>query len=180
MPATVADARDLLIASVLCDDPVMFIDDRWLYAQTDELGPVRELNLADEGPRVLRPGRDVTVVASSYSTLLAMQAAEALAARGIEAEVVDLRVINPFDPRVVVESVRKTGRVVAVDGSWRTCGMAAEVIASVVEQLPVGALRANPLRVSLPDAPAPTSRVLEAIYYPEVAHVSTAIAQVCR
>ena len=180
MPATVADARDLLIASVLCDDPVVFIDDRWLYSQTAELGPVCELNLAEVGPRILRSGADVTVVASSYSTLLAMQAAESLAERGIDVEVVDLRVINPFDPIVVNTSVRKTGRLVVVDGSWRTCGLSAEVIASVLEDLPVGALRARPVRITLPDAPAPTARVLEALYYPDFVRVSDAITRVCR
>lgn len=180
MPATVADARDLLIASVLCDDPVMFIDDRWLYSQVDELGPVRELDLAHQGPRVLRQGGDVTVVASSYSTLLATNAAESLAAQGIAAEVIDLRVINPLDSTLIVESVRKTGRLVVVDGSWRTCGLSAEVIACASEHLPIDAWRARPVRVTLPDAPAPTSRALESTYYPDVNHVGAAIERVCR
>jgi pyruvate/2-oxoglutarate/acetoin dehydrogenase E1 component len=168
MPATVADARDLLIASVLCDDPVMYIDDRWLYSQTDDLGPVVELDLRDQGPRCLRVGSDLTIVGSSYSTLLASQAATALANEGINAEVIDLRVLNPFDPSVVVDSVRKTGRLLVVDGSWRTCGMSAEVIASSFERLSPGDWRASPSRITLPDAPAPTSRVLEKIYYPDV------------
>lgn len=168
MPATVADARDLLIASVLCDDPVVFIDDRWLYGQTEALGPVVELDLAQEGPRKRGEGSDVTLVASGYSTLLAGKAREKLASEGISAEVIDLRVVNPLDASLVVESVRKTGRLLAVDGGWRTCGLAGEVIAWVAERLAPSALKRSPQRIALPDAPAPTSRVLEKIYYPGV------------
>jgi pyruvate/2-oxoglutarate/acetoin dehydrogenase E1 component len=171
MPATVADARDLLIASVLCDDPVIYIDDRWLYSQTDDLGPVKELNLCEQGPRCLLAGSDLTIVGSSYATLLAVQAAGMLADEGIHAEVIDLRVLNPFDPSVVVKSVLKTGRLLVVDGSWRTCGMSAEVITSTFERLSPRDWRCAPARVTLPDAPAPTSRVLEKIYYPTVEHV---------
>ncbi len=167
MPSTVADARDLLIASVLCNDPVMYIDDRWLYSQTDDLPDVEEIDLRTVGPRCLAAGTDLSIVASGYSTLLAMNARHQLAAQGVSVEVVDLRVLNPFDPTAVVESVRKTGRVLVVDGGWRTCGMSAEVIASVVERLSPGELRAAPRRITLPDAPAPTSRVLEKIYYPD-------------
>ncbi|MBM4223256.1 MAG: alpha-ketoacid dehydrogenase subunit beta [Gammaproteobacteria bacterium] len=171
MPSTVADARDLLIASVLCNDPVMYIDDRWLYSQTDDLPDVEEIDLRTVGPRCLAAGTDLSIVASGYSTLLAMNARHQLAAQGVSVEIVDLRVLNPFDPAPVVESVRKTGRMLAVDGSWRTCGMSAEVIASVVERLAPGELRAAPRRITLPDAPAPTSRVLEKIYYPDVDQV---------
>ena len=171
MPSTVADARDLLIASVLCNDPVMYIDDRWLYQQKDDLPDVEEIDLRTIGPRCLAAGSDLSIVASGYSTLLAMNARDQLAAQGVSAEVVDLRVLNPFDPTPVVDSVRKTGRMLAVDGSWRTCGMSAEVIASVVERLSPGELRAAPRRITLPDAPAPTSRVLEKIYYPDVDQV---------
>lgn len=174
MPATVADARDLLIASVLCKDPVVYIDDRWLYAQTDDLEPVVELDLTREGPRCLAEGHDVTIVASSYSTLLAMEARAALSEEGISAEVVDLRVINPFKPATVIESVKKTGRLLVVDGGWRNCGMAGEVIACVAEQVPHGIMKHQPRRITLPDAPAPTSRVLEKIYYPGTEQVVAA------
>jgi len=174
MPATVADARDLLVASVLCDDPVVFIDDRWLYSQTDELGPVQELDLRTQGPRRLRVGSDLTIVGSSYATLLATQAAKALAKDGIDSEVIDLRVLNPLNPTAVVDSIQKTGRLLVVDGSWRTCGMSAEVIASAFERLPPADWKSAPVRVTLPDAPAPTSRVLEKIYYPDVDRVVAA------
>lgn len=174
MPSTVADARDLLVASVLSPDPVVYIDDRWLYDQTAELGPVVELDLAGEGPRVLFEGSDITIVGSSYSTHLAMQAREKLIDAGYSVEVVDLRVLNPFRPEVIIQSVKKTGLLLVVDGGWRACGVSAEVLASVVEGVPPGALKQAPVRITLPDAPAPTSRNLESLYYPDVSRVLTA------
>jgi pyruvate dehydrogenase E1 component beta subunit len=168
MPATVADARDLLIAAVLSPDPVMFIDDRWLYDQEDELSPIVEQNLAEIGPQILVPGEDITLVACGYTTQLALQATQHMKTESIAAEVIDLRILNPFDPGLIAESVMRTGRLLVVDGGWSTCGMAGEVIASVVERVPVGALKKAPARISLPSAPAPTSRVLERAYYPTV------------
>ena len=174
MPTTVADARDLLIAAVLSPDPVVYIDDRWLYDQTDELGPIVELDLAREGPRVMAEGTDITLVGSSYATHLAMQARSELAALGHSAEVVDLRVLNPFQPEVIRKSVMKTGRLVVVDSGWKTCGMSAEVLASVIEGIPPQSLVKAPFRVTLPDAPAPTARGLEALYYPDINRVVNA------
>ncbi len=165
MPATPADARDLLISSVLCDDPVIFIDDRWLYDLEDDLPPVVERPLAGEGPRVLEEGRDVTLVGASYSTQQCLRAAATLAAAGVSAEVIDVRVLNPLDASSIVDSVRKTGRLCVVDGGWRTCGLAGEIVARVTESLPPRSLRASPVRLTLPDAPAPSSGPLEKAYY---------------
>lgn len=165
MPATPTDARDLLISAVLCDDPVVYIDDRWLYGLEEDMPPVIERPLSLERPRVLREGTDVTLVGASYSTLQCLNAAESLAKMGIAAEVIDLRVVNPLDASIIVASVKKTGRLCAVDGGWRTCGIAGEVIARVMESLPPGILRASPMRLTLPDAPAPSSKPLESAYY---------------
>ncbi len=178
MPATVADARDLLIASVLCKDPVVYIDDRWLYSQIAELPEVREIDLRSVYPRCIASGNDISIVASGYSTALALEAKDRLTMQGISAEIVDLRVLNPFEPTVVVESARKTGRLLVLDGGWRTCGMSAEVIATVAEHMAPGELRATPRRITLPDAPAPTSRVLEKIYYPDVNQVVRAAQEI--
>lgn len=168
MPATVADSRDLLIASVLCDDPVLYIDDRWLYEIEDELSPIRELVLSEEGPHVVKTGDDLTFVAAGYSTELCKQVVAVLEKERISCEVVDLRIINPLDIGQVVLSVERTGRLCVVDGGWKNCGLAGEVIAAVFEQIDLKKMRAKPLRVTLPDAPAPTSCKLEEIYYPSV------------
>jgi pyruvate dehydrogenase E1 component beta subunit len=85
--------------------------------------------------------------------------------------VIDIRVLNPFDASLTIKSAKKTGRVLAVDGDWRTCGMAAEVIASVSEAVDPRVMRAAPRRVTLPDAPAPTSSPLERSYYPTVDYI---------
>jgi pyruvate dehydrogenase E1 component beta subunit len=171
MPSTVADARDLLVASVLCDDPVVFIDDRWLYGQTADLGEVPELDLRMVGPQRLMEGSDITLVAASFSTRLCLDAAQQLATRGVHAEVIDLRVINPLDCSLVMDSVQRTGRLLAVDGGWSTCGLAGEVIARAAEALPCQVWRAPPSRITLPDAPAPSAGHLEAVYYPSVDQV---------
>ncbi|MFC1525491.1 alpha-ketoacid dehydrogenase subunit beta [Candidatus Latescibacterota bacterium] len=168
MPARPQDARDLLIASVLCDDPVVYVDDRWLYEVEEEVTDAEELPLAEQRPLVLRSGGDVTVVGCGYSTQLALEAAERARVLGLELEVIDLRVINPLEIDPVVESVRRTGRLCAVDGGWRTCGMAGEVLASVAERVDPALMKARSRRVTLVDAPAPTSRPLEAAYYPSV------------
>lgn len=166
MPSTVSDARDLLIASVLSPDPVVYIDDRWLYDQESELDPIEELNLTQLGPQVLEDGKDLTIVGSGFSTKLALDAASKLLTHGVSAEVVDARVLNPFDPKEIIKSVEKTGRLVVVDGSWSNCGFSSEVIASTYETLDSSCFKTKPLRITLPPAPAPTSRVLEKIYYP--------------
>jgi pyruvate/2-oxoglutarate/acetoin dehydrogenase E1 component len=165
MPATARDARDLLIASVLCDDPVLYIDDRWLYELEEEMPPAGPVKLEGQGPVVRRAGSDVTLVGCSFAAEQCRQAAELLAAQGVSAEVIDLRVLNPLDPSAVIASVRKTTRLVVADGDWRTCGLAGEIIACVAESRDAGSPSFRASRVTHPDAPAPTSKPLETAFY---------------
>ncbi|HWO88535.1 MAG TPA: transketolase C-terminal domain-containing protein [Gemmatimonadales bacterium] len=178
MPATPADARDLLIASVLCDDPVLYIDDRWLYGVESELSPPVEMDLRRESPRRVREGRDITLAGAGYSAWLCVEAARVLAEDGISCDVIDIRVLNPLDARPIVDSVRRTGRLLAVDGDWLTCGFAGEIVARAAEAMAPSAWRASPRRLTLPDAPAPTSGPLEKLYYPTVNDVVAAARQV--
>ena len=175
MPATPQDARDLLVASVLSEDPVLYIDDRWLYELEEEVPLVSELDLSTQGPKVLRSGTDITLVGCGYSTLLSMQAASLLQADGISCEVVDLRVLNPLRYEVIIESLYKTKRLCSVDAGWSNCGIAGEVIAGVMERVEPCVLKNKPIRISLPDAPAPTSRALESDYYFTPQHISARI-----
>lgn len=177
MPATPADARDLLISSVLSDDPVVYIDDRWLYEIEADLPPVVERPLRAEGPRVLREGAQVTLVGAGYSTQQCLQAATKLEESDVDAEVIDLRIVNPLDASLIVSSVARTRRLCVVDGGWQTCGLAGEIIARVVEKLSPSVLLASPSRITLPDAPAPTSKPLEAAYYTSVEHIVEAVLQ---
>ena len=180
MPSTVADARDLLIASVLCPDPVMYIDDRWLYEQEDVLPPVVELNLTEQKPRISQSGNDITIVGSSHASLLAREGANILRTENISAEVVDVRVLNPFFVDDIVESVKKTGNLLVVDSGCLSAGFSGEIIAKVVERLPVDCLQNPPMRIALPDAPAPTSRFLERDYYLSSADVVDATRRILK
>jgi len=165
MPSTPHDAKGLLIASIEDDNPVIYIDDRWLY---DSVGEVpEELYSEPMGKGVIRrEGKDVTVVATSYMVIEASRAAESLENEGIDVEVIDLRSLKPLDERLLFDSVRKTGRLIIGDGGWKTCGVAAEISALVTEKS-FRYLKAPILRVSLPDTPAPASSPLEKAFYPD-------------
>ena len=178
MPSTVADARDLLIASVLCPDPVMYIDDRWLYEQEDDLPPVVELDLTKQKPCISRVGTDITIIGTSHAALLAREAAIRVSTENISAEVIDVRVLNPFYVDDIVNSVKKTRNLLVVDSGTLSGGFSGEIIAKVIERLPLGFLKAPPMRIALPDAPAPTSRVLEKNYYLSTDDVVSAIGKV--
>jgi len=176
MPSTPYDAKGLLVAAVADGNPVIYVDDRWLYA--DE-GPVPEdmyevpLSIAE----VRRTGRDVTVVAASFMAREAIRAADELAAHGVNAEVIDLRSVKPWDRTCVLESVAKTGRLVIADSGWTTAGIAAEIAATVAEER-LQTLKAPIARVCLPDIPAPMSRVLEQAYYRTSADITATVLKV--
>ena len=168
MPSTVADARDLLIASVLSKDPVIYIDDRWLYEQKDDLPRIVELDLKTQKPKITSKGKDVTIVGSGHSSYLARQANEKLRYNGIHPEIIDVRVLNPLYIYDIVKSVKKTRRLVVIDPGWTSSGFSAELVAKLVENLDPKTLIRPPLRIALPDAPAPTATVLEEKYYTSV------------
>ena len=178
MPSTVADARDLLIASVLCNDPVMYIDDRWLYDQEDELPSIVELDLTSQKPVISLSGNDITIVASGHASLLARESAQQLKNIKISAEVIDVRVLNPFHAEEIVKSVIKTRNLIVIDSGCLSGGFSAEIIAKTVERLPVDCLKNSPVRIALPDAPAPTSRALEKDYYTSTNDVIDAVKKI--
>lgn len=180
MPYTAKDARDLMIASVLSDDPVMFIDDRWLYEKEEEHTPIDLVDLNNVKPQKLFSGSDVTMVGVSYTSLLCENAAKKLAGNGISSDVFDIRVLNPLNVDDIVDSVSKTGRLLVVDGDWRTCGMAGEIIAKVLEKVDIKLLKKSPVRITLPDAPAPTSKVLEDTYYITEANITEEVLKLLK
>jgi len=176
MPATPADAKGLLIAAVEDPNPVLYIDDRWLYGHT---APVPEAMIATPigVAAVRRTGRDVTLIGVSWMASEALLAAEDLAREGIDAEVIDLRSLKPWDRETVLASVRKTGVAVIADPGWRTAGAAGEIAATIAEEA-FDDLRAPPVRVTLPDAPAPASRAEERGYYPGSAEIACAVRKI--
>jgi len=171
MPSTVADARDLLIASVLCKDPVIYIDDRWLYEQEDDLPPIIEFDLKTQKPKITSKGKDITIVASGHSSYLVRQANKKLRNVDINPEIIDVRILNPLYIKDIVKSVKKTRKLIVVDPGWVSSGFSAELVAKVVENLDTKCLTSPPVRIALPDAPAPTATILEKKYYTSVDEV---------
>jgi pyruvate dehydrogenase E1 component beta subunit len=159
----------LLIAAVCDDNPVIFLEHRWLHNISGEV-PEGSYTTEIGKARVVTEGGDLTIVASSYMTLEALRAAHVLREGGIDAELIDVRTLKPLDRLTIVNSVAKTGRLLAVDSGWYTCGFAGEVIATAVESA-FNSLKAPPRRLSLPDCPAPTSPVLSKAYYPRAIHI---------
>lgn len=163
MPATPYDAKGLMVAAIRDPNPVVFIDDRWLYGLEEDVP--EELYEVEIGKAALRKkGSDVTIAATSYMAREAVRAAQALTEIQISAEVIDLRTVKPVDTGLLFKSVRKTGRLVVADGGWRTCGYAAEIAALVSESI-FDYLKAPVRRVTLPDCPAPASNHLEKEFY---------------
>jgi pyruvate/2-oxoglutarate/acetoin dehydrogenase E1 component len=165
-PATPADAKGLLKSAIRDDNPVLCVEHKLLYATT---GPVPDGDVAEPlgQAAIRRGGTDVTLVTYSYYVGVALQAAEALARDGIEAEVVDLRTLVPLDTEAVLDSVRKTGRLVCIEEGTRTGGVGAEIAARVAEEA-YEYLDAPIRRVATPDIPIPFSPVLEDAALPKV------------
>lgn len=177
MPSTPHDAKGLLAASVEDNNPVVFIDDRWLYQHVGDV-PEKLYSVPIGKGVVRREGEDVTVAATSYMVHEALKASENLEKERVDVEVVDLRSLKPLDETLLFESVKKTGRLVVADGGWKTCGVAAEISAKIAESAVFESLKAPILRVTLPDAPAPASSALEKVYYPNSENVASTVRKV--
>ncbi len=163
MPATPYDAKGLMAAAINDPDPVVFMDDRWLYGTEDHVP--EELYEVEIGrAAVSRKGDDITIVASSYVAYEAMRAADQLKKEGISIEVVDLRTIKPLDKETILQSAAKTGRLLVVDGGWQSFGVSAEIAALAAEHV-FSDLKMPVKRLALPDVPAPASQHLEKGYY---------------
>lgn len=176
MPATAYDAKGLMIAAIRDPNPVVFVDERSLY-RLEEPVPEEVYGVEIEKGRIHRKGKDITIVAVSLMVHEAMKAAEVLAATGMDAEVIDLRTVKPLDREIILDSVKKTGRLVVTDVGWKSFGISAE-IAAVVSETAFDALKAPIVRVALPDCPAPASRELEDKYYPTANNIIEAVRKV--
>lgn len=162
-PSNAHDVKGLLISAIRDPNPVVFIDDRWLYGKEDDVP--EEMYELPIGKGIIRnEGTQVTIVSSSFLATEAVLSVEILKKEGISAELIDLRSIKPWDSELILKSVNKTGRLLIVDGSWKTNSISSEISAVVSEEL-FGILKSPVCRVNLPDAPAPASRTLESEYY---------------
>jgi pyruvate/2-oxoglutarate/acetoin dehydrogenase E1 component len=173
MPASPYDAKGLLLSSIDDNNPVIFIEHRWLYNTYGEV-PEEPYRIPLGTARIARPGKDVTIVALSHMVIEALKSAEVLAAAGIDAEVVDLRCVRPLDRDAVLASVRKTGHLLVADIGCKTGGCAGEIVALVCEEA-FDALRKAPKRVALMDCPIPTTPALANLCYPGVGDFVAAV-----
>jgi acetoin:2,6-dichlorophenolindophenol oxidoreductase subunit beta len=175
-PSTPYDVKGLLISAIRDPNPVVFVDDRWLYSKQGEV-PEEEYSIPLGKGIVRRTGKDVSVVSFSYAMNLAQESTEALVKEGIDVELIDLRTIKPYDKELLIESIKKTGRLLIVDGSWKTGGFSAE-LSSFVSEFAYRYLKAPIIRINLPDVPAPASIVLEKEYYITAEKIIRAVKQI--
>lgn len=165
LPTTPRDAKGLLISAIRDDNPVIFIEHRWLYSGVDEV-PEETYTVPLGEANILRSGDDITVVATSWMNIEALKAAEILERKqDISVAVIDPRTIAPFNDEIIIESVRKTGHCIVVDNDWLHCGFSAEIAARVSEKC-FGRLKSPVQRIGFAPIPCPCARPLESRFYP--------------
>jgi len=177
-PSTAADAKGLLKAAIRDPNPVMFLENEILYGHSSPVPKLDDYVLPIGRARIVRRGGDVTIVAWSMGMTYALKAAEELAKDNIDAEVIDLRTLKPMDSDTVIESVKKTGRLVTVEEGWKQSGVGAEIAARVMEEA-FDYLDAPVARVCGKDVPMPYAANLEKLALPSVAEVVEAAKAVC-
>jgi len=177
-PFSAADAKGLLKAAIRNPNPVIFLENEILYGQRGEVPSDADYIAPIGRAKVLRPGRDVTIVAFSRMCATALKAADALAGEGIEAEVIDLRTLRPLDRETVAASIRKTNRIVSVEEGWPVAGIGSEIAAIAMEDA-FDWLDAPVARVTGEDVPMPYAANLEALALPDAARIAAAARAVC-
>ena len=177
-PSTAADAKGLLKAAIRDPNPVIFLENEILYGHSSPVPKLDDYVLPIGRARIVRAGHDVTIVAWSMGMSYALKAAEELAKDNIDAEVIDLRTLKPMDSDTIVESVKKTGRLVTVEEGWKQSGVGAEIAARMMEEA-FDYLDAPVARVCGKDVPMPYAANLEKLALPSVAEVVEAAKAVC-
>lgn len=165
-PSTPYDAKGLMIEAIKNDNPVIFVEHKKLYVEKGDV-PEEGYTIPFGQAEIKREGSDLTIVATHAMVIRSLRAAEEAAKEGIDVEVVDPRTLTPFDKVTILESVKKTGRLLVADEGHKTCGVAAEISAMVAEE-GIFDLKAPVVRVCSPDTPVPFSPPLEQAYIPDV------------
>ena len=177
-PYDSADAKGLLKAAIRSEDPVVFLENELVYGRSFDVPQVDDYVLPIGKARIVREGSDVTLVSYSIGVGVALEAAEALAGEGIDAEVIDLRTLRPLDTATVLESLKKTNRLVVVEEGWPVCSISSEIAAVVMEQ-GFDDLDAPVLRVTNEDVPLPYAANLEKAALIDATRVVAAAKKVC-
>tara|TARA_B100000315_G_C14593809_1_gene597495 strand:+ start:5058 stop:6113 length:1056 start_codon:yes stop_codon:yes gene_type:complete len=163
MPATAPDAKGLLLESIFDDNPVVFLEHRWLHALEGNV-PADDYRIPIGKACHLAQGNDITIVSLSYMTVEALHAVSVLEKEGISCDLIDLRSVKPIDYKLIFSSVRKTGRLLALDTGVTTGSIAGEIVARVCMDC-YDSLKQSPKRIALPDFPTPTSKALTKGFY---------------
>jgi acetoin:2,6-dichlorophenolindophenol oxidoreductase subunit beta len=172
MPTFPSDAKGLTLAALRHNGPVIILEHRTLYGISGDV-PEEDTPTPIGKANVVRQGRDITIVGTSLMAYEALHAAEELARHGVEAEVIDLRSIRPLDEETILDSVKKTGRLIVTDTSWELCGVVSEIAALAAEKAWTH-LKAPVRRIALPNCPAPVSLKLEEAFYPKASTIAKA------
>jgi pyruvate dehydrogenase E1 component beta subunit len=177
-PSNPADAKGLLKAAIRDNNPVVFLENEILYGASGPVPKGDDWVLPIGKARVVRPGKDVTVVSFSRAMNYALEAAQKLAEEGIEAEVIDLRTLRPLDIPTIIESVKKTNRLVTVEEAWPVCSVGSEICSRIAIEA-FDYLDAPPAKISGADVPMPYAANLEKLALPNAAQVVEAAKSVC-
>ncbi|MFC1908571.1 alpha-ketoacid dehydrogenase subunit beta [Chloroflexota bacterium] len=169
LPTTPSDTKGLLISAIRDDNPVIFVEHRWLYWQEDEV-PEESYATPLGKANILRQGEHITIVATSWMNVEALKTAEILEKRGVSVEIVDPRTLVPLNDELIINSVKKTGHCIVVDNDWLHCGFSAEVAARVGEHC-FSDLKAPVRRIGFAATPCPTVRHLENEFYPDAVDI---------
>lgn len=164
MPSNPYDAKGMLISALEDNNPVIFIEHRWVHNLVDDV-PVEEYRVELGKARVLLPGNKLTIAGFSFAIVEALQLGRELSKYGVDVEVVDMRSARPLDIETLSQSVRKTGHLIAVDAGWASCGLASELVA-LMAMHEFSSLKKAPACVTYPDHPSPTSTHMSGGYFP--------------
>lgn len=176
MPSTAYDAKGMLLAAANDNNPVIFIEHRWLHNVTSYV-PLGSYTVPITKANISRVGSEITIIGISYMTLECLRAADILSHLNIDAEVIDLRCIQPLDIETIFSSLEKTRRILVVDHAEATCGISAEIISLIAEHFG-NELLSKPKRISLFPFPVPTSHVLASDYYPTSTEVVKSVCAI--
>jgi pyruvate dehydrogenase E1 component beta subunit len=176
-PYDAADAKGLLKAAIRTEDPVVFLENELMYGRSFDVPKLDNHVLPIGKARIVREGKDVTIVSYSIGVGISLEAAEKLAEEGIDAEVIDLRTLRPLDTDTVLKSLAKTNRMIVVEENWATCSIASEIV-SVVMEHGFDDLDAPVLRVANEDVPMPYAANLEKLMLVNVDKVVAAAKKV--
>ena len=176
IPTTPRDAKGLLASAIRDDNPVIFIEHRWLYFAEEEV-PEGDFTIPLGKGKILREGKDLTIVGTSWMNIEALEAASMLKKyHGIDVEIVDPRTIAPLDEDIILSSVRKTGHCIVADNDWSYAGFGAELAAMVSEKA-FGELKTPVTRIGWQHTPCPTVRKLENTFYPNAKTIVRAVEE---